>query len=51
MNLHRACPAKTGHKFIFISFLLLVQKETSLSGKNWKEMKKFQKPKSCRQLP
>ena len=23
----------------------------SLSGKNWKKTKKFQKPKSCRQLP
>jgi hypothetical protein len=37
------------HPYIF--FLLLVQKQTSLSGKNPKKTKKFQKPKSCRQLP
>ena len=37
------------HPYIF--FLLLVQKETSLSGKNQKKMKKIQKPKGCRQSP
>jgi hypothetical protein len=38
-------------KHPYILFLLLVQKETNLSGKNRKKTKKFQKPKSCRQLP
>jgi hypothetical protein len=32
-------------------FLRLVQKNMSLSGKNRKKTKKFQKAKSCRQLP
>jgi hypothetical protein len=37
------------HPYIF--FLLLVQKKTSLSRKkSEKKTKKFQKPKSCRQL-
>ena len=37
------------HPYMYI--LLLIQKETSSSGKNWKKTKKIQKPKSCRQLP
>ena len=34
------------HPYIFFSTF-----STSLSGKNRKQMEKFQKPKSCRQLP
>ena len=42
---------KTNKQNPYRFFLRLVQKETSLSGKNQKKTKKFQKSKSCRQLP